>query len=307
MELAPIVLFAYKRPLHLQRVLSSLLKNPEAAQTRLIAFSDGPRKPEDQAAVIAVRELLKSTTGFAALEVHEAPKNKGLAQSVITGVSFVLEKFESCIVVEDDLVVSPVFLKYMNRFLNELRDNEKVISIHAYSYPIAHLPEMFFLRGADCWGWATWRRGWRLFEKDGQKLLQSLEQKKLLRSFDFDSSYPYVKMLKEQISGGNDSWAIRWYASAFLADKLTLYPGVSLVENIGMDGSGENCGISEQFSAPLGQGSVSISCPPVIENEQARQMFKQYFNNLKPSFHRRLLRALARKGVFGLLIDRVIK
>jgi hypothetical protein len=106
-------------------------------------------------------------------------------------------------------------------------------------YPVpGKLPETFFLRGADCWGWATWKRGWDLFEPDGQKLLGEIRRKKLQRAFDINGAYPYTKMLKDQINAKNDSWAIRWYASAYLKEKLTLYPGRSLVQNIGMDQSG---------------------------------------------------------------------
>src|SRR5690606_23610171 len=105
-------------------------------------------------------------------------------------------------------------------------------------YPIKNLPSSFFLRGADCWGWATWERGWKLFNENGKELLEELKRKKQQRRFDFDGSYPFLRMLKRQVEGKNSSWAVRWYASAFLQDKLTLYPGKSLIRNIGNDNSG---------------------------------------------------------------------
>ncbi len=138
----------------------------------------------------------------------------------------VLDRYQKVIVLEDDLVISPHFLQFMNEALDLYKKEDNVISITAYIYPVeGPLPETFFLRGADCWGWATWKRGWNLFQADGLALLKKLEEQKLERDFDFDGAYPYTQMLKDQISGKNNSWAVRWYASAFLAGKLTLYPG----------------------------------------------------------------------------------
>ena len=153
---------------------------------------------------------------------------------------------------EDDLLTSPYFLDFMNEGLSIYEEDEKVISIHGYVYPISEkLPETFFLRGADCWGWATWKRGWDLFEPDGGLLLNKLEESKQTEEFDFNRSYPYTQMLKDQINGKTNSWAVRWYASAFLQNKYTLYPGKSLVSNIGGDGSGTNTGLNQFIFKPL--------------------------------------------------------
>ena len=131
------------------------------------------------------------------------------------------------------------FLRFMNDGLDRYADDERVASIHAYIYPLARpAPETFFLRGADCWGWATWRRAWEHFNPDGKTLLQQLEAHGLTRAFDFDGTAAFTEMLENQIRGLNNSWAIRWHAACFLDGLLTLYPGRSLVHNIGNDGSG---------------------------------------------------------------------
>jgi hypothetical protein len=294
-EFSPIVLMAYKRPRHLRQVIESLSKNPEANSSKLIVYSDGAKSDADLPAVHEVRQYLKSVQGFAEIEIHESPVNKGLAASVMGGVSETLKIYETCIVLEDDLVVAPRFLSYMNRFLGEYKNQEEVISIHGYCYPISNLPELFFIKGADCWGWATWRRGWQHFTADGQKLLNELERKSITREFDFDGTYPYTQMLRDQIAGKNNSWAIRWLASAYLAEKLTLYPGQSLVENIGMDGSGENCGTGEGFSVELKTVDFGAFRPPLQQSEQARDLFKQYFRSLSPPLYRRIMSALKRR------------
>ena len=207
----------------------------------------------------------------------ERNENRGLANSIISGVSEVLQHHERVIVVEDDLVTSPFFLRYMNDALDRYQGDLRVASIHGYVYPIMEtLPETFFLRGADCWGWATWRRGWQLFNPDGTALLEALESQHLTSEFDFDGSFQYTQMLRDQIDGKNDSWAIRWYASAFLANALTLYPGRSLVHNIGNDGSGTHCLESSAYGASMIMEPVKVETIAVEDSALARQAFAAY-------------------------------
>jgi hypothetical protein len=198
------------------------------------------------------------------------------------------------IVVEDDLVTSPYFLKYMNDGLELYKSVEEVASIHGYIYPVqADLPETFFLKGADCWGWATWKRAWQGFNPDGAALLRALETRHLTTEFDFNGSTGYTQMLKDQIAGKNNSWAIRWYASAFLNNQLTLYPGTSLVQNIGHDGSGEHCGKSSSFDVTLRDSPLRLRQLPTIENRAARREIEIYLQSLKrPSLKEKILSLL---------------
>ncbi|MBA2673304.1 glycosyltransferase [Ramlibacter sp.] len=270
--LAPIALFAYKRPDHLARALASLRANPEAAASRLIVFCDGPKGAADAAGVAAVRELTARIDGFAAVEVHRREANAGLASSVIAGVTRVLGEHGRVIVVEDDLVVAPGFLRYMNDALALYADDDAVASVHAYLYPLARMPPpTFFLRGADCWGWATWARAWRHFDADGARLLAQLRAANLTRAFDLDGAYPYTCMLEDQIAGRNDSWAIRWHASAFLRSMLTLYPGHNLVHNIGNDASGTHSGDTRVFEARFAGAPVCVERIALREDTDARR------------------------------------
>ena len=292
-DCAPIALFAYKRPEHLASCLDSLLDNPEAPNTELWIFCDGPRSDTDEPSVLEVRELARKVHGFSRVTVIEQPRNIGLAASVISGVSHVLNGSERVIVVEDDLIVSPDFLAFMNQGLDIYADVPDVVSIHGFTYAVATpLPQSFFLRGADCWGWATWRRGWAVFNPDGQALLNELDSRGLGKSFDFGGVYPYRQMLVEQVSGKVDSWAIRWNASAFLANKLTLYPGVSLVENIGMDGSGTHSIASESHGSKRNRFNFPLAPIPITDSAVAREaitraLAKSYGGGLLGNLRRR--------------------
>jgi putative methyltransferase (TIGR04325 family) len=283
----PVVLFVYNRVVHTRRTVESLLGNPVSSNSDLIIFSDGPKNCDNFDDVQKVRDYISSIEGFKSVKIFSSDINKGLAESIIYGVTDVLSDYESIIVLEDDMIVSPHFLTYMNDGLKQYQNDDRVISIHGYVYPIAdELPETFFLKGADCWGWATWRRGWNLFNLDGQFLLDELDRRKLRKKFDFNGSFNYSGMLQGQIKGSNDSWAVRWHASAFLANKLTLYPGRSLVHNIGNDSSGTHCGNSTALDTELSETPICIDDIVVEESEVAKKAIEYFFWTKRPRLQR---------------------
>ena len=280
LQLAPVVLFCYNRVKHLLKTLEALEKNKLADQTELYIFSDGPKantSSSQLAAINEVRKVIKSQTWCKSTHIRLAPKNKGLAKSIIEGVTEIVNKHGTIIVLEDDLVTSPYFLSYMNKALRIYSEEEEVISIHGYTYPIKNLPPTYFLKGADCWGWATWKRGWDLFEQDGQKLLSQITNQNQVREFDFNNSYPFTKMLRKQVKGEVTSWAIRWYAAAFLKNKVTLYPGISFVKNIGVDGSGTHNKLGEQFNTNTLNYQSVIEKISIKEDLIAKRRISKWF------------------------------
>jgi putative methyltransferase (TIGR04325 family) len=283
-KLSPIVLFTYNRPNHTRQTVEALQKNHLAQDSQLFIYSDEPKSQAAKEQVTEVREYLKTIKGFKEITIIEREENWGLANSIIDGVTQIVNEYGRVIVLEDDLVTSPYFLQFMNEALAFYQDEEQVISIHGYVYPIKNkLPETFFIRGADCWGWATWQRGWQLFESDGSKLLKELKQQHLEKEFDFNNTYDYTKMLEQQIMGKNNSWAVRWYASAFLKNKLTLYPSRSLIHNIGNDFSGTHCGATDSFATDITQKPILIKKIVVEENNNARIEFEKIFLKLRNS------------------------
>ena len=288
--LAPIVVFTYNRPEHTLRTLNALLINPLANESDIIIYSDSARTANHNKAVDEVRSYLSDLTGFRSIKVIHRDENFGLAESIIQGVTEVLQRSEKVIVLEDDMVVSPYFLEYMNEALEKFFDDDRVISVHGYVYPVKiELPEAFFLTGADCWGWATWRRGWDLFNSEGKYLLDELVRRHLIQEFDYNGAYPFLSMLKDQIKGANDSWAIRWHASAFLAGKLTLYPGRSLVHNIGTDSSGTHCGDSDNMDAKLSETKIKLNNIAVESSPTGREAFENFFRQSQKRLLQRLL------------------
>lgn len=290
---SPVVLFVYNRKKSTQQTAESLAKNLLASETDLLVFSDGPRANKDKSAVSEVREYIRTITGFKSVRIFESDVNKGLATSIIDGVTLVLREHETVIVLEDDMVTSPYFLSYMNNGLVMYEADVRVISIHGYVYPVKQtLPDSFFIRGADCWGWATWERGWKSFESNGNKLLKELESRGMTTLFDYNGAYPFTQMLRDQIGGLNDSWAIRWQASAFLKDRLTLYPGKSYILNVGFDSSGTHSGVTDVFDGSLQMNELNLQHIPIEENAIARTYFETYFRSIRPTLFDRIMRKL---------------
>lgn len=258
---APICVFAFNRPEHLYKTLEALLLNDLATESDTFVFCDGPRSEAEKRLTDEVRRVAYAAHGFKSLSVVAQEKNQGLATSIITGVTKTLQQYGSVIVVEDDLVASPYFLRYMNDGLQSYAESQDVASIHGWCFPhnVPDPPETFFLPGADCWGWATWKRAWDKFEPDAGKLLTEINRRGLSYAFDLNGAYGYTAMLKDAMEGTISSWAIRWYASMFLAGMYTLYPGRSLIHNIGLDASGTHCCKSEQFSSELSASPICVT------------------------------------------------
>jgi hypothetical protein len=246
MRLAPIALFVYNRPWHTRQTIEALRGNDLAAESNLFIFSDGAKNSQESiAAVKEVREYLQTVGGFKSIKIAERSENIGLAESVITGVTQLCRQFGRVIVLEDDLLTGPDFLRYMNDALEFYQDAHKVMQVSAHMFPVVveAVQDAFFLPFVTSWGWATWDRAWSSFDRLGHGYALLEKDKALRNSFDLDGAYPYFNMLQSQLRGRIDSWAIRWNLSVFLSKGLVLCPKQSLVTNIGFDGSGTHCGI----------------------------------------------------------------
>lgn len=279
--LAPIILFIYNRPDHTLHTLEALAANTLASESDLFIFADGPKEnasPEMLDKICQTREVARSKKWCKNVTVIESEKNKGLAASIISGVTEIVNKYDKLIVLEDDLVTSPYFLQYMNDALNVYRNEQKVACIHGYVEPHKRpLPETFFIKGADCWGWATWKRAWDYFNPNGQTLLDELHKRHCEKHFNFDNTYDYIGMLEDQIAGKNNSWAIRWLASAYLNDMYCLYPNKSLVKNIGFDGTGTHCGSCIFLQEEISSEPVNIIYQTPKECKKGWNAYKEIF------------------------------
>ncbi len=299
---APILLFVYNRPEHLKQLIASLQANAEAAQSMLFIYTDAACNKADEEQVNKVREVIRHIEGFASVEVVERATNWGLARNIIGGVTEQIRRYGRVIVLEDDLVVAPYFLRFMNDALEAYKDEPQVGHIQACDFTQdASLPDTFLIKFTGSWGWATWERAWQHFNPDGQALLNELENRRLTRRFDFNGNYRFTRMLRRQVQGKNNSWAIRWNASLFLKDILSLNVGRSLVQNNGFDGSGTHCGGGNLYDSQLWMQPLPVQkITPICENEAARAAFARYYHRTN-GFWAKVIRRIKRtlKGDFG--------
>jgi hypothetical protein len=277
MSLAPIVLFAYNRPWHVKQTLESLSKNAEAIDSDLFIYVDGPKpnataeqlqKNKDVKAVIREKEWCKSVTIF------ESDSNKGLADSVIQGITKIFTTYERVIVIEDDVLVSPFFLRFMNDALTVFEKENRLLSIGSWNYftnPNT-TKENFFMNMPDTIAWATWKRSWNLFEYDGLKLYNQLHSRGLMKKFNLDGKFDFESMLLSQTQGKVSSWAIRWTAIAVLNNTLSLYPKQSLSKHIGFGTDSTNCeGDDYNKNLVLAHQPIEVKSIALNESLQARK------------------------------------
>ena len=286
-ELAPIILFVYNRPWHTLQTLEALSKNNLADKSKLIIYCDGPKADALQEDLIKIEEVKKTirlNNWCASIEIIESSENKGLAKSIIEGVTETVNNYGKVIVLEDDIVTSTGFLKYMNDALNMYEKTQEVMHISGYMYPVKEkLPETFFIKPTSCWGWATWDRAWKFFEKNIEKQITRIEEKNLWNDFTINGSFPsYKNQLELNKNGTINTWAIFWYSSVFLKNGLSLHPTKSLVQNIGFDGSGENCGGKKNQSSPYFCENIAeiitVKKINLTVNKKAYSALFNYFN-----------------------------
>lgn len=295
--LAPVAIFAFNRPHHLRATLEALNTNPDFIESPIYLFCDGPRNSTERAVVIETREVASALLPKHA-QFTFRDHNIGLRKSIFQGVSDVISHHDKIVVVEDDLVVSPQFIRYMNSGLERYRFNERVMQISGHMFPI-DIPQgntPIFLPFTSTWGWATWGRAWNRFDITGGHYKQLSTDRHLRYRFDLNGAYPYYAMLNKQRRGRIDSWGILWYLSVFSAGGVVLYPRQTLVSNKGFDATGTHCSTDEKLSGQkIGWVDMSdIYFPDIIQEDEdvfnaLRKEFRQHY-----SIRARLIRRVSR-------------
>lgn len=276
--LAPIALFTFKRPVHTRRTLESLAQNPEFTESPLFIYCDGARHVAEAAQIEETRQLVRNWP-HPNKTIIERGHNWGLANSVIEGVTELCKRFGRVIVVEDDLIVSPVFLNYLNVALERYANEPKVMQVSAHMFPVdIHSQfDAIMLPFTTSWGWATWDRAWKHFDLS-MSGFEKLKTNRLLRwKFNLNGSYPYYRMLMRQAKGQADSWAISWYASVFLQDGYVLFPKHSLVQHEGYDDTATHATRRDQASVKEVAINQVLNFPNVIYDQDAYISVRNFF------------------------------
>ncbi|MBO5396701.1 MAG: sugar transferase [Clostridia bacterium] len=285
MSFAPIVMFVYNRADHFNKTYEALSRCPEAKESDLFIFSDGPKNEEGAKKVNEVRDELKriqTDSFFRSINVTESPVNKGLAKSVISGVTEVIRKYGRVIVVEDDCMPSEHFLKYMNNALEFYSDNKKIGSIAGYipqiELPADYNKDVFMAYRSCSWSWATWADRWENVDWELQYISDFYKNPSLIRRLNSNGSDRFIRLYR-QTKGNGSSWSVRFGAHLVKNGWLTVYPRYSYVQNIGCDESGvhSTSDDAEKMRVDL---SNAIACPKLenlgVDNRIQKIMKKHY-------------------------------
>jgi len=297
MSTAPIILFVYNRPDHTLRTLKALENNNLASESELFIYADAAKNEQSKAAVEQVREIINRNWRFKSVTLTLRESNCGLAANVIDGVTKIVEQYGQVIVLEDDLVTSPFALEYFNDTLELYRHQDQVMQISGYGYPVKDietLPETFFFRVANSWGWATWDRAWNHFNSDINVLTDDFTAEQI-HQFSIEGKENFWKQVKEFKAGKINSWAIRWYASVFKNNGLVLYPRNSLTQNIGNDGSGTHTAAETTYQVVLANKKITQFPQEIQEHAQAYQSIKYFYAHRKGSLLQRGIRFAKKK------------
>ena len=257
MNPAPIVMFAYARPEHTIRTLEALSMNTLAGQSRLYIYVDGVKSDATEAVVNAnseVKRIVSSKKWCDKVEIIESSINKGLAKSIRDGVTEVVNRYGKVIVVEDDLVTSPAFLSYMNKALDFYEKYPAVFSIGGYTYPSGKMtiPDDYPYDTYAClrncsWGWATWKNRWDTIDWNATNYVAMKNNLAMRQAFNRMGDDEF-QMFQQQQEKGLNIWSILFTMAHFENHAVAIIPCKSYVDNIGLDGSGENCGVQTALS-----------------------------------------------------------
>lgn len=281
-NLAPIVFFAYNRPDHTRQALESLYQNKYASESLLWIYVDGPKpgaSAEALAANEAVKQVVHEKKWCKEVTIIEAETNKGLVKSTTEGVTKLVNEYGKVIVLEDDNLVSPGFLTFMNNALDFYEDNPRVMHISAFARPdlaAAKVEEpTYFFYHTTTWGWGTWKRAWDKFTPDAMAVREAIKKKGNIKKLNMDATFEFFWGLYAVAKKHITSWNTIWHSVVFLNDGLVLYPKRSLVSNIGHDGSGTNCAPDERFQIndELLAKEVPITAIPLVEHEAVRKHY----------------------------------
>lgn len=293
--LAPVVIFVYARPEHTVKTIESLAKNLLADKTDVYVYSDAARNEKTQQSVELVREYvdaLKQRNLFKSLRIIKAIENKGLANSVISGVTEILEQYGKVIVVvEDDLVSAPDFLRYMNEALDLYKDDNRIWSICGYTFkmnfPADYKHDIYLSCRGGSWGWATWRDRWNMVDWDVADYDAFKQNKKLRTQFN-RGGRDMAEMLDAQMEGRIDSWAIRWCYTQSKLNMLTVYPVISRISNIGLDGTGTHSGVTSKYKTTINNGINQCKFERCELDRRIVKMFRDQFGTASGFFLRGL-------------------
>jgi len=312
-DLAPIILFVYNRPTHTEQTLMALMQNELASDSILYIYSDGPKDQateNDIKKITDVRKVIRKKQWCKEVYIVESDRNKGLAKSIIEGVTEVIAKHDKVIVLEDDLLTSSYFLKYMNEALIYYENFMGVFSISANRPPLSKMQipddydyDVFACLRSYSTGWATWENRWKKIDWTLDYLDSFMNQPYQIQSFN-RSGEDMTKLLLMQRDGLIDSWSIRFSYTHFKEHAVAILPCTSYIDNIGFDGSGTHTNaIEDTYHNDVTLTKRDIKFLDIIYEDTRiiNSFYSYYYPHKRPLWQKiinRISRIMGGKNIF---------
>jgi len=301
MKLAPICLFTYNRLSETKLTVKALQKNYLAKESDLFIFSDGAKNESSAYKVSAVREYLREIDGFKSIIIYESKVNKGLADSIIDGVSKIINQYGNVIVLEDDLLTLPNFLDFMNQSLSFYAEEELIQSINGFSLSLKDKSnDVYFQTRPFSWGWGTWGDRWDSEIFDKTKILGLIDfDSSILKQFKMQCGEDIPSMLMDSLCGKNNSWYVRWALNHFISKRYSVYPSYSLVSNIGFGDNGTHCNGINSYKSEMSNNKSGVFDLVLFSfpSKNTKSDFLKYFSKLyKIIFRVKLLNSKLGRG-----------
>ena len=319
-HLAPIVLFVFNRERHTEQTLNALMENSLADESILYIYSDGFKDnslPEEVICINKVRRIIRAKQWCKEVHIIESKDNKGLANSIVEGVSEIVNQYGKVIVLEDDIVTSKGFLTYMNNALSFYENEEKVMHISGFMYPHDELlQQTLFYNVPLCWGWGTWQRAWKFFEPETKQLVNYFDASNSWDNMNKFGGNVLEKQLRDNLSGKLKTWFIKWHSSILMQKGFCLFPGKSMVNNIGFDGTGIHNVSTENYSHYQLAESISVRKILLKESVLAEKVIKMFYlrlphGNVKLTYEQKvkinLLKIIPFKSNLKRVINKVVR
>lgn len=283
---SPIVMFVYNRADHFTQTYNALSRCKEAKYSPLFIFSDGAKSEKGQAAVQECRDAVHSIENngdFKSVTIVEAPENRGLAASVISGVTKVINEYGRAIVIEDDCVASPYLLSYMNGCLDYFEKDKSIGAVAGYTpeipFPVNFTDDIFTAYRSCSWGWATWADRWQNVDWQLEHFSDFYKHPSLIRRLNSNGADRFIRLYR-QSKGNGQSWSVRFGAHLVRNNMLTVYPKYSYISNIGCDESGVHSKSedAESMKVDLNKAIAEPEIKTVTLNKEIQKIFKKHYS-----------------------------
>ncbi len=245
---SPITFIAFNKPTEAYISLQFLARNRDIQGTPLYAYIDGSRGTQDDSLVHNTVSVIQAFDWPGPKTIIRSPHNQGCRNAVINAISHTLHTHEHTVIVEEDVVTNPYFYRFMCWGLDGMNIHDTISAVCAnpqINHAIYSPSIPYYTRFFACWGWATTRRIWQTVDWDTARMAKKLNTYAKKLHFNYGASPPQRGILRAQLHGTIDSWAITFGLWSYLQDAYCLVSPHNMIQNTGWSPQSKGTHVNE--------------------------------------------------------------